>query len=311
MSKKSFLKYLFSIDTKSSSRIIIYFCGIKIKFVNPEIKKLTQKYKEMDITKIPKAEGILRKIQLANLKIMLLFDKLCKENNLKYWLDFGNLLGAVRHGGFIPWDDDVDFGMPRDDYEKFIELFINGIPKYNDLYIEFENNGKDCCFIKIKHKNLPSISLDIFPYDFYYKKIDTDEQIKITKKMCDKRNSLKYKLLKPFYKNNPNGMRKRFFEIRDNIILNGHKPKIEDCPPLFYGLDYPHPYNNYFFDYDKIFPLKTIKYENYDLPCPNDEIFVLKQIFNDYMTLPKVCYPGHIDVNSYDESFLDKFIGEK
>ena len=57
--------------------------------------------------------------------MMKIFDELCKENNFEYWLDFGNLLGAVRHKGFIPWDDDVDLGMPREDYEKFIELYKN------------------------------------------------------------------------------------------------------------------------------------------------------------------------------------------
>lgn len=79
--------------------------------------------------------------------MILLFDNLCKEHGLEYWLDFGNMLGAVRHNGFIPWEDDVDVSMSRDDYEKFIELFKNGISEYDDLYIEFNNNGKDKCFI--------------------------------------------------------------------------------------------------------------------------------------------------------------------
>ena len=52
-------------------------------------------------------------------------------------------------------------------------------------------------------------------------------------------------------------------------------------------MDYPHPYDNYFFDYDKIFPLKTINYEGIYFPCPNDTDFVLTQTFGDYMQLPK------------------------
>ena len=52
--------------------------------------------------------SMLRKQQLRMLEILLYIDKVCKENNINYWLSSGTLLGAVRHGGFIPWDDDLD-----------------------------------------------------------------------------------------------------------------------------------------------------------------------------------------------------------
>ena len=61
-----------------------------------------------------------REVQLGELEVMKELDKLCEKLNLRYFLTYGTLLGAVRHQGFIPWDDDVDVMMPRPDYEKLI-----------------------------------------------------------------------------------------------------------------------------------------------------------------------------------------------
>ena len=64
----------------------------------------------------------VQEIQKAELKIMVKFDEICRSHNLKYFLSFGSLIGAIRHKGFIPWDDDIDIIMPRPDYEKFLDL---------------------------------------------------------------------------------------------------------------------------------------------------------------------------------------------
>lgn len=64
----------------------------------------------------------LRKLQLCELEILEKIKSICEEYNLTYYLSGGTLLGAVRHKGFIPWDDDVDVAMPRPDYEKFVDI---------------------------------------------------------------------------------------------------------------------------------------------------------------------------------------------
>ena len=65
----------------------------------------------------------IKEIQKMQLDILVEFDKFCRDHNLKYFLAYGTLLGAVRHKGFIPWDNDVDVCMLRDEYEKLIKLY--------------------------------------------------------------------------------------------------------------------------------------------------------------------------------------------
>lgn len=121
----------------------------------------------------------LKQIQEKLLVILLEFDRICKKNNLKYSLDSGTLLGAIRHNGFIPWDDDVDVVMLRKDYKKFIrackkdlnhDLFTLETTKTSKYYSYnfgklkmnntiYEEKGSS----KVKeHKGL---FLDIFPLD--------------------------------------------------------------------------------------------------------------------------------------------------
>ncbi|MDP3177934.1 MAG: LicD family protein [Spirochaetaceae bacterium] len=76
----------------------------------------------------PQGDTPLRCCQMVMLRLLKIFDKVCFEAGLSYWLDAGTLLGAVRHGGFIPWDDDVDVSMPIDDYRRFLQVAPSLLP---------------------------------------------------------------------------------------------------------------------------------------------------------------------------------------
>ena len=71
----------------------------------------------------------LKNLQHRCLEIFESFQKVCEENKLKYYISGGTLLGCIRHKGFIPWDDDMDIAMPRDDYEKLIEIANKKLPE--------------------------------------------------------------------------------------------------------------------------------------------------------------------------------------
>ena len=75
-------------------------------------------------------EAVLKKLQVSQLEILKEFDGVCRKHGLKYFATGGTLLGAIRHHGFIPWDDDVDLGMFREDWDRFLELYRKEMPEY-------------------------------------------------------------------------------------------------------------------------------------------------------------------------------------
>ena len=77
----------------------------------------------------------VREIQLASLEILKCIDAVCKQEGLHYWLMFGSLIGAVRHKGFIPWDDDLDIAMPIDDYHRLMTYFVDHAEDFAPLVL--------------------------------------------------------------------------------------------------------------------------------------------------------------------------------
>ena len=73
-------------------------------------------------------KAVQQRLWETELDILDVIDKVCAEHGIRYSLGYGSLLGAVRHGGFIPWDDDLDIMMPREDYERLIQIWPSATP---------------------------------------------------------------------------------------------------------------------------------------------------------------------------------------
>ena len=121
----------------------------------------------------------LNAAQKASLELLKIFIKMCEKNNLRYYIGGGTMLGAVRHNGFIPWDDDIDIDMPREDYKKFLEIYKEELKEYPqcDVY-SFHTNNYASLISKLVNKTvkvkttdgiikdcITSIWLDIVPVD--------------------------------------------------------------------------------------------------------------------------------------------------
>ena len=250
--------------------------------------------------KVKLRELSIEEIKKEALNVLCEFDKICRENNLKYSLAYGTLLGAIRHKGFIPWDDDIDVIMPRNDYEKFVKLKSNNeyvvkdyrySSKYYYSYAKFINSN-----IPIKEsyrcdKNL-GIFIDIFPVDFF----SNEESVKNKLNEYIKKDKFLYMI-----GNKPNKKQSLFknifyfcfrlliFPFRKRILLKNDKRKIsyQNSKSLYFAY-IGATSNEQYFEVESWNNLIDVDFEEKKFKAFANYDYVLTKMYGDYMKLPSV-----------------------
>ena len=249
---------------------------------------------------MPKADGQLREIQLAENFILQRIKKLCDENNIHFFLIGGTALGAVRHKGFIPWDDDIDIGMLTEDYYVLSEKL-----KLDELLVErrmYQSNGGS--MVKVKFKNIDSFYVDIFTFDFLNADDSNVDEIweesqaftvdysNMVKTMLSNLNLIDESSIKPIYDETISEKLKKYFaEITNKMTYYGIGDYVTESIE-----------NGYLFrksrgiiKKEEVFPLKIneLEFEGMKYDVWNQYEKGLERFFGDIWSLPQSVKPIH------------------
>lgn len=248
--------------------------------------------KATDIGRCKPAAGELRRIQKLSVSALRIFDHICRQNNLKYWIDFGTLIGAVRHKGFIPWDDDVDVSMPREDFLRVIPLlksYYHGTSYIIREYCDFEQHFH----VMVKDEDF-LVGYDIFPVDsFMADSPYTREQREAFNHRWRQALS-RYQSICNENKDFGGDMeilRRVLQEVQAEVLFGADSyPETGEKDGVrlhFYGIDFPYTSFNLIRNEDVIFPLREVEFEGHLFMSVNKPHEHLTEFFGDYMKYPK------------------------
>lgn len=237
---------------------------------------------------------VLREAQLIMLEMLIEFDAICTQHGLRYWLDSGTLLGAVRHQGFIPWDDDIDISMPLEDYNCFQEIageylseniFLQTSqtdPSFRFDYMKLRSNQASIVEFHEKEKQVAyhqGVFVDIFPMyvikkspirQWYYDTAFSVIRYASAPNLHAPKGAVSIPWIRHFLTWTLEKMHIGWENSESDIIYSGKMPDVAAI-----------------FDYQGIFPLKKMSFECYEFFVPHDPGHYLGAIYSfNYMELP-------------------------
>ncbi|MCM1167895.1 MAG: LicD family protein, partial [Ruminococcus sp.] len=235
---------------------------------------------------LPPAVGTLRKMQLAGVILLAKLHSVCSANGIPYWASFGTLLGAVRHGGFIPWDDDTDVCMMRADAMRLTEIMRDDEDFYvSHIFAEFDDNLNHC--VQLKFRRGAPYCLDIFIYDYCAELSDT------TVKRQAELNALLAKEAQPIRALNlPLEERdKRYSELLEKYLETSKREVGTTNDPdgyMIWALDNFRCHEAFQSNcgIDEVFPLKTAMFEGLPLKTPWSADEYLEKKYGNIYSLP-------------------------
>lgn len=247
------------------------------------------------------------------LKYLLVnFDKICRENNIKYWLRGGTLLGAIRHKGFIPWDDDIDIGIMRNDLQRLVDVC-----KKTTFEIKYYYNTtvpEDVSRMPrfVNKNNGINIFIDLFPFDYTdqieknaiatYKNNRLSIYNDISNLVKEKKIGTYLGLMYEDYKNDQNIIEQSF-----DKYINHNQIQTEN---IIYPWDWFSTTQNLYYKTKDIFPLKEINFQNNLLTyIPNNYELALNMCYTNYLDFPSK-FEEHKDLHKLlsDKNHIKKFL---
>jgi lipopolysaccharide cholinephosphotransferase len=255
--------------------------------------------------------SMLRKQQLRMLEMLKFIDAICKKHDIKYWLSSGTLLGAVRHGGFIPWDDDLDIEMLKSDYKKFLKIMKKELKDNKDYALQTHEVDPNYYAPYAKLRDLHSFLKEVHTNDMYYNyhgiyidifAIEPSASYLLNRLSGGLQNRLIYGI-----NTVKNGTIRKCCLVFNNFILTKIIfPCVSFCSKIGAGDKLRHIPGSYFTGmriYSDIFPLSTHQFENENFPVPGNSPSYLQKLYGDYMTIPNL---DKINVHLSKIEFYDK-----